>query len=45
MCRSTTSLSQIFTLNNALGLLGLDVELAHGIPLSVTGKSLYFDRK
>ena len=28
-----------------LGLLGPEVEIAHGIPLSVTGKSIYFDRK
>jgi uncharacterized ferredoxin-like protein len=29
----------------ALGLLGEDVKIAHGIPLSVTGKSIFFDRK
>jgi uncharacterized ferredoxin-like protein len=28
-----------------LGLLGEDVRIAHGIPLSVTGKSIFFDRK
>lgn len=28
-----------------LGLLGDDVKIAYGIPLSSTGKSIYFDRK
>ncbi len=28
-----------------LGLLGPEVALAHGLPLSVRGKSIYFDRK
>ncbi|NPV48167.1 MAG: ferredoxin [Armatimonadetes bacterium] len=28
-----------------LGLLGEEVGIAHGIPLSVTGKSIFFDRK
>lgn len=28
-----------------IGLLGFDVRIAHGIPLSATGKSIFFDRK
>lgn len=28
-----------------LGLLGAEVEMAHGLPLSATGKNIFFDRK
>lgn len=28
-----------------LGLLGPEVQVAHGIPLSITGKNIFFDRK
>ena len=29
----------------ALGLLGMDIKIAYGIPISISGKNPFFDRK